>query len=33
MKWTDWNIPDPSILLSTVRPEMAVVFDLVAGPS
>jgi len=33
MKWTDWNIPDPSVLLSTVRPEMAVVFDLVARPS
>ena len=31
--WADWNIPDPSILLSTVRPEVTVIFDLIASPS
>jgi polyisoprenoid-binding protein YceI len=33
MKWTDWNIPDPSTLLSTVGPELTVSFDLLASPS
>ncbi|MDP2313358.1 MAG: YceI family protein [Pseudomonadota bacterium] len=33
MKWTDWNLPDPSTVLSTVSPDMAVVFDIVARPS
>ncbi len=33
MKWTDWNLPDPSTVLSTVSPEMAVVFDVVARPT
>lgn len=33
MKWTDWNIPDPSTLLSTVAPEMSVSFDVLARPS
>jgi polyisoprenoid-binding protein YceI len=33
MKWTDWNVPDPSIVLSTVAPEMNVTFDILARPS
>jgi polyisoprenoid-binding protein YceI len=33
MKWTDWNLPDPSTVLSTVSPDMAVVFDLLARPA
>ncbi len=33
MKWTDWNIPDPSTLLSTVSPDMSVTFDVLARPS
>ena len=32
MKWTDWNIPDPSIVLSSVAPAMDVGFDIVARP-
>jgi polyisoprenoid-binding protein YceI len=33
MRWTDWNVPDPSVLLSTLEPDMSVVFDVVAKPS
>jgi polyisoprenoid-binding protein YceI len=33
MKWTDWNLPDPSTVLSTVAPEMDVTFDVLAKPS
>lgn len=33
IRWADWGIPDPSILLAEVRPEVAILFDLVARPS
>ena len=33
LRWADWNIPDPSTLLSTVSPELVVTFDVVARPS
>ena len=33
LSWADWNVPDPSILLSTVSPQMTVSFDVLASPS
>ncbi|MDP2309192.1 MAG: YceI family protein [Pseudomonadota bacterium] len=33
MKWTDWNLPDPSTVLSTVSPDMAILFDILARPA
>jgi len=33
LAWAEWNIPDPSTLLSTVNPEMTVTFYLLASPS
>jgi polyisoprenoid-binding protein YceI len=33
LAWTDWSIPDPSTLLSTVSPELTVTFDVLASPS
>ena len=32
MKWTDWNLPDPSTVLSTVAPDMYVRFDVLGRP-
>ena len=31
-KWTDFNVPDPSIFISTLYPEMNVQFTLKAAP-
>ena len=28
MKWTDYNVPDPSIIISTLYPDMVVKFDV-----
>lgn len=33
MKWSDWNIPDPSTLLSKAGSELTVSFDVLARPS
>lgn len=33
MKWTDYNVPDPSILISTLYPDMSVNFDILAKPA
>ncbi len=32
LRWADWNIPDPSTLLSIVSPDVVVTFDVVARP-
>ena len=32
-KWTDFNVPDPSIIISKLYPEMNVQFKLTAKPS
>lgn len=32
LRWTDWGLPDPSVLLSTLYPDMSVEFDVVARP-
>ncbi len=30
LAWPDWNVPDPSIVLSKLDPDMVVTFDLLA---
>lgn len=32
MDWSLWNVPDPTVVLSTMEPEMRVAFDVVAKP-
>jgi polyisoprenoid-binding protein YceI len=33
LAWADFGVPDPSTLLAQVRPEVTILFDLVARPS
>ncbi len=31
LRWADWGVPDPAVLLSTMGPEVVVTFDVVAA--
>ena len=31
LRWADWGVPDPAVLVSTMGPELVVTFDLVAA--